>query len=127
MFVIAKLHNCRFSSPSNNNIDEDGGEGAVVKTSLILAISTIARVGACAYSLPASVKADANCDKAAYGDSEHARHGAIRGNTQHCLTDLGDNPEPWRSCHGENAEKDNDDDGNFGCVSRGQSPGENHD
>lgn len=104
-----------------------------MKTKLILAISTIAAVGTflvlstCTYSLPAPVKADANCDNAAYGDSEHARHAAIRGNTQHCLADLGDNPEPWRSCHGENAEKDNDYDGNFGCVSRGQSPGENHD
>lgn len=99
-----------------------------MKTKLILAISTIEAVdtflvlSTCTYSLPASVNADANCDTAAYGDREHSRHAAIRGNTQHCPTYLGDNPEPWRSCHGENAEKGNDDGGNFGCVSRGQSP-----
>ena len=93
----------------------------------IIGAFAVAMVAPSAFLTITLVKADANCDNSAYGDSEHARHGAIRGNTQHCLTDLGDNPEPWRSCHGENAEKDNDDDGNFGCVSRGQSPGENHD
>lgn len=81
---------------------------------MAIVIAAIAAIG----GAPLMLQAEPDCEQVGVHDNPA---GNAAGNGHECVGGSGDNPEPVRDCSHKNSEKDNNENGEFACIPRGNS------